>query len=117
MKKKGDPVKVKQAEDLVAERKEEFTQLGLDLTTKMILLNEKRVQILAARVKDYHSALKKFYTYCARELQKKVPLNINAQDVSTREFKQIIGDTSLVNTELTAEEQNSLIERLSTSNT
>jgi len=81
----------------------------------MILLNEKRVQILALRIKRYYIALKKYYVDSALELQKKTAINPKDHNLSTHEFKQIIGDTKVPSNELTEEEEKSLIERLSTS--
>jgi len=47
--------------------------------------------------------------------RKKTTINPKDHNLSTHEFKQIIGDTKAPSTELTEEEEKSLIERLSTS--
>jgi len=119
--KKGDPVKIKQAEELIKDRKEEYTRLGEDLMTKMILLNEKRVQILSAQLRNYHKALRQYYSQCSTLLLSKTPIDPKEFDVTTDEFKVIIGDNSddkqatILNSERSGitDDEKSLVERLS----
>jgi len=92
------------------------------LTTKMILLNEKRVQILSAQLRNYHKALRQYYAQCSTLLLSKTPINPKEYDVTTKEFKEIIGEyeenskketINSVKTTIGEEDEKSLLERLS----
>jgi len=98
--KKRDTAKIKQAEELKKEREVEFTQLGDDLTTKMIILNEKRVQILSSQLGNYHKAFRQYYSQCSTLLLSKTPIDPKEYDITTEEFKEIIGENSSDNKQI-----------------
>jgi len=58
----SDPADLKEAESRVEVKKEEFQQLGDDVVTKMILMLEKRSQILQEHLRKYHTSLHTYFS-------------------------------------------------------
>lgn len=61
-----DPITMRTAQNGLESKRNAFQQLGSDLATKMILLTEKRIQILGSRIQDYLNVNRKYYSACAQ---------------------------------------------------
>jgi len=81
--------RVAQCELLVEENKKLMDQLGHDLHTKVIMLNEKRVQDISVRLSEYVYSLKEYYRKCNTLMEQ---YHIEIRDDSTPEFKALMGE-------------------------
>jgi len=82
------PERIAESELLASESKKLMEKLGEDLNTKVIMLNEKRVQDLSLRLSEYVSSLQSYYVACNR-LMDEHPVKIT--DEYTTEFKALMG--------------------------
>jgi len=65
-------------------------QLAEDLTTKIVLLNEKRVQDLSYQLADYTKCFRQYFTNCAK-IMTQIDV-IFPDEPSTTEFKSLVSD-------------------------
>jgi len=80
--------RISEGDLLAQESKKLMEKLGEDLNTKVIMLNEKRVQDLSVRLSEYVASLQTYYTACNR-LMDDHPVSVS--DESTAEFKALMG--------------------------
>eukprot|EP01127_Copromyxa_protea_P001178 TRINITY_DN1116_c0_g1_i4.p1 TRINITY_DN1116_c0_g1~~TRINITY_DN1116_c0_g1_i4.p1 ORF type:complete len:258 (+),score=62.93 TRINITY_DN1116_c0_g1_i4:118-891(+) len=74
-------------------KRNDFQQIGADLATKMIILNEKRIQILSEKLREYYDVMKKYYGSCSESFNKtnRGELRMPIEDTfGTVKFKDLI---------------------------
>jgi len=86
-----DKEKLEEAQLICSESKKLMDQLAEDLTTKIVMLNEKRVQDLSLQLAEYLKAFRNYYVACNKVMEQ---YDINMSSESTAEFKALVGDDS-----------------------
>jgi len=81
--------RVEEAELIRSESKKLMDQLTEDLTTKIVMLNEKRVQDLSMQLSEYLKAFRNYYVACNKVVGQ---FNIKVSSESTTEFKTLVGE-------------------------
>jgi len=88
----------------------------------MIILSEKRVQILSVQLRNYHKAIRHYYAACSTLLLRKTPIDPKEHDITTDEFRDIISETTPTTTPakyglavmgMSEEDEKNLVDRLS----
>jgi len=83
------PERIAECKILVTESKKLMDKMGEDLNTKVILLNEKRVQDLSVRLAEYVGSLQSYFVSC-NKIMDDHPITI--KDDYTAEFKALMGE-------------------------
>jgi hypothetical protein len=71
------------------ESKKLMDQLGEDLTTKIVILNEKRVHDLSHQLAEFSNAFRNYYISCSKIVEQ---TDVIVPDDSTAEFKALVSD-------------------------
>jgi len=89
-----DPEEVTEVKKLAEDKKQLMEKLSQDLTTKIEILNQKRVQLLETQLKSYMQALKEYYARCANIL---LEFELSPKtEGATHEFAELLGVDSKI---------------------